>query len=388
MVRGTKNRRVQWTRPVTADTPNHETRVLQVVLSLNPGGTERLVIDIVKRLMPEMPMAVCCLDEIGAWGEELRAAGVMVSALKRPPGFVPSIGRGIASAAKQHRATVIHAHQYTPFVYSCLSRVWRRGTPIVFTEHGRLSDAPPSAKRRGVNRLLGRIPSAVVAVSEDLRQFMAAEGFAGARVDVIHNGIAVGPLPAPDEYRAIRAELRIPDDVMLVGTVARLDPVKDLGTLLRALAGLKDETQAAVVIVGDGPERSALERLTDDLTLRSRVNFLGHRHDARRWLAGCDVYVNASTSEGVSLTILEAMAAGLPVVATRVGGTPEVIDDASGILVPARDPAALAGAIRALAADRAKARALGLAGRARVEARFNVDRMVRTYADVYRRAQN
>ena len=108
---------------------------------------------------------------------------------------------------------------------------------------------------------------------------------------------------------------------MVIGTIARLDPVKDLGTLIRAVAELSRHVAATLVVVGDGSERAALETLARDLGVSDRVRFLGQRDDAREWLAGCDVYVNSSISEGVSLTILEAMAAALPVIATRVGGT-------------------------------------------------------------------
>src|ERR1044071_8578653 len=144
---------------------------MQVVLSLNPGGTERLVHDLLTRL-PDTPTALCCLDEPGAWSEGLQQRGVTVTALHRAPGFNPMLGRHIARAARAHRATVIHAHQYTPFVYAALARVWAPGLKLVFTEHGRLSDAPPSAKRRQVNRVLRKFSSATCAVSEDLKRFM------------------------------------------------------------------------------------------------------------------------------------------------------------------------------------------------------------------------
>ena len=120
-----------------------EPRILQVVLSLNAGGTERLVLELVKRLHADMPMAVCCLDAAGLWGEQLRESGVAVDALNRRPGFHPLLGRHIARAAARHRADVIHCHHYSPFVYSALARLWRPNLRIVFTEHGRLSDAPP-----------------------------------------------------------------------------------------------------------------------------------------------------------------------------------------------------------------------------------------------------
>ena len=151
--------------------------MLQVVLSLNPGGTERLVLELVKRLHPEMPMAVCCLDEKGAWASELESVGVEVHELKRASGFRPSLGRAVARVARSHGADVIHCHHYSPFVYGALSRVWRPRSRVVFTEHGRLSDAKPSRKRRAVNQLFARVPSAVFTVSGDLRQHLVEEGF-------------------------------------------------------------------------------------------------------------------------------------------------------------------------------------------------------------------
>jgi len=360
-----------------------ETRVLQVVLSLNPGGTERLVHDLVTRL-PDVPTALCCLDEPGAWSEGLQERGVAVTALRRSPGFNPGLGRLVADAAREHRANVIHAHQYTPFVYAALARLWSPRIRVVFTEHGRLSDAPPSPKRRLANRLLRWAPAATCAVSQDLKQFMVAEGFPARDVQVVYNGIEVGRAASVSERLAVRRELGVSDDALVVATVARFDPVKDLGSLLRAVATLSGERPVTALLIGDGPERPHLESLATELGVNNAVRFLGHRNDARRWLAGCDAYVNCSTSEGVSLTILEAMAAALPVVVTRVGGTPEVVVDGCGLLVPARDPAALAGALRRIGQDAPLARALGAAARRRVETHFTIERMVGDYARLYR----
>lgn len=358
-----------------------DTRVLQVVLSLEPGGTERLVMEMASRLHDTMPMMVCCLDEPGAWADALRERGVAVHALGRRPGVHPSLGRRIASLANAHGATVMHAHQYSPFVYAAIARCWRPSTRLVFTEHGRLSDAPPSAKRRLANRALGLLPHRVFAVSDDLRRHMLAESFGADAVEVIYNGIDIGPLPGPSERDAARARLGVADEVPVIGTIARLDPVKDLGTLIRAVADVPGTPH--LLIIGSGPEEAALDRLATDRGIADRVRFLGHRDDAREWLAGCDVYVNSSISEGVSLTILEAMAAGLPIVATAVGGTPEVVDDTCGRLVPPRDPAALAAAIGELLSDPARAKTLGAAARLRVESRFTLDHMVNEYRAVY-----
>ncbi len=358
-------------------------RVLQVVLSLNPGGTERLVLDLVGRLHDEIPMSVCCLDGEGAWACQLRDRGVVVSSLHRSPGFHPGLGQKIHALARHHGATLMHAHHYSPFVYSSLAKIWSPRTQLVFTEHGRVSDDPPSRKRRFANRVMSMFPARVFSVSEDLRRHIVAEGFAPDQVEVIHNGIAIRPLPDAGTRAGFRARLSVDDSTLVVGTIARLDPVKDLGTLIEATALIRTTRPVRLVIVGDGQERAALERLVAERGLASDVSFLGHRDDARDWLAGCDLFVNCSISEGVSLTILEAMAAGLPVIATRVGGTPEVVTPDCGVLVPPRAPRAIADALAQSGQDASLRASFGAAARRRAETSFSLDRMIRRYRDVY-----
>jgi glycosyltransferase involved in cell wall biosynthesis len=291
----------------------------------------------------------------------------------------------VAHAIREHRATVVHAHHYSPFVYAALARLWRPRAHVIFTEHGRLSDEPPSAKRRWANRVLARLSSATVAVSADLRAHLTSEAFPERVVTVIYNGIDPGPPADPRMRRMRRDSLGISDDMLLVGTVARLDPVKNLATLIDAIGQVAGRRRAGLLVIGDGPERQALETIARESAVPAATRFLGHRDDAREWLAACDVYANSSVSEGVSLTILEAMAAGLPVVATAVGGTPEVVDESCGRLVPPRSARAMADAIMALAESPALRRDLGRAARARVEDRFTIDRMVADYRAVYER---
>jgi L-malate glycosyltransferase len=359
-------------------------RVLQVVLSLNAGGTERLVVELARRLNRDVPTAVCCLDEAGTWSPELVTAGVEVHPLHRAKGFVPGLGRAIAGLARQHCATVVHCHHYSPFVYGALARLWYPSLRVIYTEHGRLSDAAPSAKRRLANVVLGHVPAAVFAVSNELRQYLIAQGLPASRTGVIYNGIDPGSMPCEADRQEARRRLGACDRTLVIGSVARLDPVKDLGSLIRAVALLSD-VPVLLAIIGDGPERDRLMDEASDARVTDRVRFLGHRNDARAWLPGCDIYANSSISEGVSLTILEAMAAGLPVVATGVGGTPEVVDSASGTLVPSRDPQALADALAALYRDDSLRRAMGRAARGRVEERFTLVRMVQEYQAVYER---
>ena len=363
-------------------------RVLQVVLRMSPGGTERLVLEISKRVRHQFDVTVCCLDEEGEWAGELRAEGIEVVALRRQPGFRPGVGRQIAALAAERNIDLLHCHQYSPFVYGWIASQFNRRLRVLYTEHGRLSDAPPSWKRQLVNPFLSYFKGEIVAVSHELRDYMLASRFAARRVRVIHNGIEPGAAPSfADRMRARRA-LGIDDQAFVVMAVARLDPVKDFPTLIDAFAIVRAQLpRARLVIVGDGPERAHLEACAARPDLVGAVDVIGFRSGVRQLLPAADLYVSSSISEGISITILEAMAARVAVVATAVGGTPEVLPTSAdgGVLVPSRDPAQLASAITSLERDTASRAAIAAAGRRRLESAFTIDRMVGDYLRTYRR---
>lgn len=361
-------------------------RVMQVVVSLTPGGTEHLVVQICKRLPAEYGTVVCCLDAEGEWAADLQARGIEVRALHRRTGFRPEVGRAIARFAAERDIEVLHCHQYSPFVYGRIAAMWNRRLRIVYTEHGRLSDASPSWKRRLVNPLLARFHGRIVAVSHELRDYMIESRFPRERVSVIHNGIEPGQAASTLDRRRARMLLGLDERAFVVTTVARLDPVKDLITLLDAFAFVRKRVPLArLVIVGDGPERQRLTERAERDDLAGAVQITGYRDDVRALLPAADVYASSSISEGVSITILEAMATGIPVVATAVGGTPEILSDGTGgILVPSREPVRMAAAIVALARDQRRRASLATAARRRLEASFTIDRMVDDYARSYR----
>ena len=362
-------------------------RVLQVVLSLTPGGTEGLVVELCRRLAPEFGVAVCCLDNEGEWAVDLQARGIEVKALRRRPGFRPLVGHAIAQFAKERQIDVLHCHQYSPFVYGRFAAVWNRRLKIVYTEHGRLSDAPPSWKRRLVNPWLSRFDGSIVAVSNELRDYMIAARFPSERVEVVHNGVEPATVPSAADRRRARQQPGLDDRALVVATVARLDSVKDLMTLFEAFAQVRARVPSAkLLVIGDGPERDRLTARATELDLAGAVHMTGYRSDVRALLPAADVYTSSSISEGVSITILEAMAAGIPVVATAVGGTPEVFahEGTGGVLVPCRDPQRLASAIVSLALDQRQRGVMAAAGRRRLESSFTIDRMVDDYARMYR----
>src|SRR6185295_14480221 len=204
----------------------------------------------------------------------------------------------------------------------------------------------------------------VVSVSEDAARLSARDGRLGPGKGLtIWNGIDV-------QTFAFRGPAAGGDLV----TVSRLEPVKDLPTLLKAVAiARRARPELRLRVVGDGSERSNLERLAQSLGLAEAVSFLGERRDVAEILSGASTFVSSSITEGVSLTLLEAMAVGLPVVATAVGGNPEVaVEGVTAALVPPGDPEALAAAIVATAGDPARAAEMGRAARARVECHFDV----------------
>jgi glycosyltransferase involved in cell wall biosynthesis len=357
---------------------------MQLVLSLSPGGTERLVIELCRRLANEFDTVVCCLDEPGEWSSEVSKLNIPVVSLARQPGFHPSLSVRLGDVLKAHKIDVVHCHHYSPYVYGVLAAVLHPSVRVVFTEHGRLHGVGISTKRRLINPVLSRWPARIYAVSAALKQDMVAEGFPERSIEVLYNGIELGPRPRPADRAAMRASLGLPADALVIGSVGRLDPVKNLGALLEARAILNTRFPGArIVIAGDGPERQALIDRAHAVGLGDVVHLTGYRADVRAVMAAFDMYVNCSTYEGVSLTILEAMAAALPVVATAVGGNPEVVvDQETGLLIDQR-PQTVASAIAALASNPARRHAMGEAGRWRVKRHFTIERMVHDYAVAY-----
>ncbi len=246
--------------------------------------------------------------------------------------------------------------------------------PRVVARIGLETDVPRSAKYRIV---LPRWVHAVVAnASRVVPAFVALPGYSAERVSVIHNGVE------PPERRrapgAVRAELGIPADAAVVGAVARLATQKRFDRLLRAFAALGGD--AWCVLAGDGPEREALEALAAELGLSARVRFLGHREDRGDVLAAMDLYVVTSDTEGMSNAMLEALAAGVPVLSTPVSGADEALDPLSdgrapGVIVGFEEEA-ISAALRDLLSDRERLKAMGQAARERAEERFGFEGML------------
>ncbi len=359
-----------------------------VLHRLDRAGAEVLAGDLARKLADRYRFVFLCLDGVGVLGEELAGEGFVVVDLKRRPGLDRSVARRLREAVKRHGIGLLHAHQYTPFFYSALSRGFGSLPAILFTEHGRHYPDQRKLKRVLANRWLLKPGDRVSAVG----RFVAAaltenEGIATGRIRVIHNGIDPDDFPTadPGSRAGARGLMGVEEGVPLVLQVARFHTVKDHHTAVLAFAEVVERMpDAQLCLIGDGPERQAIEAHAAELGIYEHVKFLGVRDDVDKLLAGADVFMLSSVSEGISVTLLEAMATGLPIVATDVGGNGEVVDhDETGLLSARGDGRVLGENLISLLMDADKRRAMGVAGRARLLEVFTQERMHRGYAELY-----
>jgi glycosyltransferase involved in cell wall biosynthesis len=365
-------------------------RIAFVMHVMQVAGAEVLVAETIRRLSGQIAPTIFCLDAVGTLGERLQAAGTEVISFDRRPGRDWRIAWRMAQEIRVRDIEILHAHQYTPFFYAALARVLSRRSPrIIFTEHGRHYPDIVSPVRRAANRLvLDHLADAVNAVcSFSARSLTCADGFSGTRITVIENGIELERYDAAPDRTALRRQLGLSPSRRYVACVARFHAVKDHAMLLRAFSRVAGQrADVDLLLVGDGPLRGELEALTRDLRIADRVRFLGIRFDVPAILRAADIFALTSVCEAASLTLLEAMASGLPVVVTDVGGNPEIVRRGrEGLLVPRGDHAAAAEALLQLLDDPATAAVMGRAGRARVEERYRIQRTIDSYLHLYER---
>jgi glycosyltransferase involved in cell wall biosynthesis len=363
--------------------------ICQVVHGLQVGGAEVLAAGLARRLNRDYRFLFVCLDELGSLGRDLREEGFPVEVLNRRPGVDRHCARRLAEVVRRERVDLLHAHQYTPFFYSAASRLLGSGPPILFAEHGRSHPDYPRWKRILANRVLLRSCDRVVAVGEAVsKALIRNEGIAPHRIEVIYNGIPLDKFDiqtAASVRAAIRASIGLGSDDLVLIQVARLDYLKDHATAIRTIERVKSHcARARLVLVGDGPERGTIEDMVRQRVLGEHVRLLGQRDDVPRLLAASDVVLLTSISEGIPLTLIEAMAARCPVVSTRVGGVAEVVADReTGLLAAAGDDDALAEHILRLAHDPERRDEMGRSGRERAESFFSERQMHDRYRTCY-----
>ncbi|HTU91890.1 MAG TPA: glycosyltransferase [Gemmataceae bacterium] len=361
--------------------------ICQVLHSLQVGGAEVLAARLARRLQESYRFLFVCLDKLGPLGEALREEGFPVEVLDRRPGLDWRSTIRLARLLRRERVEMLHAHQYTPFFYALTARWLGKRIPVLFTEHGRHFPDYPRRKRIIANRLLLSRRDRVAAVGESVRQAVIAnEGIPAERVGVIYNGIDPNSFgKAPQDRDGVRREIGVGTDDLVVIQVARLDYLKDHLTAIRAVERVAvQRPEVRLVLVGEGPEREKIEAEVRQRQLSPHVRFLGLRGDVVRLIPAADLFLLTSISEGIPLTVIEAMAAGLAVVSTRVGGVGEiVVDGQTGLLAPAGDDSTLAEHILSLSADVARRQRMGQVGRQRAHAMFSEEKMHASYCGLY-----
>lgn len=283
----------------------------------------------------------------------------------------------------RRRVDLLHVNSYVPGNYARLAAALMQVPIVVDHWHGFTRF---NRKRRFICRFLGRFTDLSLAVSRGVRDYLVSQGGLNpAKVRVVANGVDVAAIDAARPGTVVRRELGLPVGVPVIGLVGRLDHWgKGHKELLSAMASLRERHPIRALIVGGGRKLDEVRQLAESLGLAGAAHFLGPRPDVPDLLNAMDIFVLPSYSEGVSLALLEAMAAGKPVIATAVGGLPEVVTDGdNGLLIPPRDAGALAGALERLLADPAFAQHLGAKARAHVREHFSLDRLGREINAIY-----
>ncbi len=369
--------------------------VVHVIHSLGTGGLENGLVNLINRTPPDRYRhAILCLTESGSFEERLAPERkVPVVALHAQPGHHFGEYLKVWKALRTLRPSIVHTRnlsaleaQVPAFFLGNVKRVHGVHGRDVFDLEGR--NRKYNLLRKTIRPLVGKY----IAVSKDLQRWLIDTiGVAPRRVVQIYNGVdQIRFKPADERPLHLAPDGFMNQESLVIGTVGRLAAVKDQATLVRAFALLLQRVPARtkdrlrLVLVGDGPSRQELEQLVNELGLGGKAWLTGDRDDIPEMLGLFDLFVLPSLGEGISNTILEAMATGLPVVATRVGGNPELVSDGvNGRLVDAADPEQLASALAELAGAPDTRRAMGTAGLERIRRQFNWDRTVERYLGVY-----
>ena len=296
----------------------------------------------------------------------------------------------LAEVIRERRPALVHAHGSKAGLIARLAVRLAGNPPVVVTVHNHVLYGGISPLMRWIylhlERWLSRRTARIITVSQALTDEMSGEfALPADKVVTIHNGLDLAPYLAGGDRVTVRARLGVPTDAFVFGIAARFAPQKGLDALVAAsVPVLRERPDAWLVVAGDGPLLEPVSMQARKTPVRDRILFPGFETDIPGFLAALDLYVNASVSEALGIGTIEAMASGLPVVATSVGGTPEVVEDGvTGVLVPAGRPQPLTDAIVRLAADGAARRRMGTAGRERAIAEFGLDGMLDRTAKVY-----
>jgi sugar transferase (PEP-CTERM/EpsH1 system associated) len=354
---------------------NNVIKVLHIVLGLQVGGLEKFVLDLIDKYSSDIKPIIVCLEGKGELGQKYDHLGIVE--LHKEPGISLKIIRQLVVLMNEFDIDIIHTHNPGPHFYGAMAGFLTH-RPVIHTKHGR--NYPTDKKKVWLNKLSSLLTQRIVPVSQNAANVcIDIEKIPSTKIAVILNGVDT------DLFCQSGNIVDDANSLVRIGIVARLSAEKDHQTLLSACKHLVEQTSDFhLEIIGDGPLRSLLENTVKILGLDEHVSFSGTRHDVQALLRQLDIFVLSSTTEGISLTLLEAMATELPVVATDVGGNPEVvIEGETGFLVPPQNPKAMAEKLLFLINDMKLRQKMGKSGRERVIANFSIRETARKYEGLY-----
>lgn len=364
-------------------------RILHVIdTMLGMGGMEKGVVNLIRRMDPErFEHIVCVLRSLGSLAECIPSDRSQVVCLGETGAGLRFQAFTLARQIEAVKPDIVHSRNWGT-IEAVFAGRYLGSCALIHSEHGMESySSVEPRRRRWLRRLAYQLADQVLAVSYHLRDHHAERtGFPANRIAVIHNGVDTALFqPRPAERMRMRARLGIGAEEFCIGTVGRLEPIKDILTLLRAAAECSYSLNWRVVIAGEGSELPALQDfLRNQPAMRSRFSFLGEIQHVPDFLNSLDVYVLPSLYEGISNSLLEAMSTGLPVVASAVGGNTEVVlDGDSGLLFPVSQPLALAERLKLLYESNQLRERLGLNAIQRVREHFSLESMVSRYEQMY-----
>jgi glycosyltransferase involved in cell wall biosynthesis len=364
-------------------------KLLQMLTNFHIGGTERQVANLALGIDPShFDLHLACLRHSGELLAELETLRVPRSEFRIGPLYSPKTlwqGIRLARYVRRNLIQIVHSFGFYPNVFTVpVARL--AGASIVVASIRDTGDLLTPMQRR-LLKLVCRLADCVLVNAEAIRENLLQQGYCPANIVVIRNGITLPKAPGKERSALLRRELGIPLSARVVAVFSRLNRMKGVQYFLDAamvLAGRFPDVH--FLVVGDGGSKTELEEHACRLGLGQRIVFTGFRGDVPNLLSEAAISVLPSLSEGTSNTLLESMAAGIPVVATRVGGNPEVVEDGvSGLLVPPRDSSALAAAMARLLEDPDLALRLGQAGMLRVSQLFSIDGSVHQTEHLYQR---
>lgn len=360
-------------------------RVLHLINELCLGGAQTVVIDLANHFNCQIGVpAVCTLVPKGTLASRLDKDITLFEMNKRK-GNDPLLPLHLSKIFRQWRPDVVHTHCWGSLIEGFIGAKLANVPIIVHTEHGTIENRKRNVY---VQKALWHCHNQIIAVSKEHKQrLISTIDFPGKKIQVVYNGIDTNQFTelSAEKRKEKRKCLGYSDKDLIVGTVGRLEPVKDQANLLRAFKEVHRKLpNTKLLMVGDGGLRDELLALSYSLAINKSVSFLGLRDDVAELMGIMDLFVLPSKSEGASCTLLEAMSCKQPVVATEVGGNPEIVRiNETGLLVPKEDPGKLAGAIKNLLCDQSMLKKMGQKGRNRVEAKFSVNTMSAAYTNMY-----